>query len=360
MTIEIGMPLYRPSGRLEAVLLSLAKQTYLDFYITMYNDTNPSEIEEIEKDQAIVAKMVKEHGLKINLIQNDHNLGYMKNMHQIFERATGDILFLLADDDIVSFDCMELCAKAFLDNKVGVLTRPYYWFESDMRRAVRFEGKQYNEIQFANLSENPNYDLIWDCMRSAGQLSGLAFRMSYLKKGYLFVEDMFTAHIYPFLNLFADYTCAYMPHPTIAVSISTSQCHSDIYDPSPTQQWLDLYDNILKDEKYNIVHNEMKHRLMRDYLGFAQIKNYGTWKELFAEISVFIKNDKKNLFLPKFWIFALGSIIIPRKILINMIKIYKEKILGKKLKKIKINYGDFPIEEVEELWSKPKEGERNR
>lgn len=171
---------------------------------------------------------------------------------------------------------------------------------------------------------------------------------------------MFTAHIYPFLNLFSKYKCAYMPHPTIAVSSDTSQCHTDIYESSPTQQWLDLYTNVIGDEKHKRPYKEMVHRLMRDYMGFAQIKNYGTMKELRNEIRVFTKNDKLNYFLPKFWVFSLGSILIPRKCLISMISFYKNRIGVEKMKKLHIKYDVFPIDEVETMWTAPVDGERER
>lgn len=360
MTVEIGMPVYRPSGRLEAVLTALALQTYKDFFVTIYNNTDVSDIEEIKKDEQIIKSISEKYGIKINLIQNPKNLGYMKNMHQIFEKATGDFLFLLADDDIVSNDWIELGMKAFEKPDVGCIARPYYWFTDNMKKAVRFEGKIRTEIQYVKITNSTeNAVMIHDCLMSAAQLSGLGFRRAYLL-GMPFEEDMFTAHVYPFLHIFSKHICAYMPKPTVAVSINTSQCHTDIYDPSPMEQWLKIYDKILPLNECEKINLELKKIRLTDFYGLAQIKNYGTYKELFYEIAVHIKNYKLNLLNPKFYLFAAGSIILPRKFLIKMVDFYKNKILSKKLAKMDINYKDFPFDVVEPIWVYPTTNERKR
>lgn len=358
MTIEIGMPVYRPSSRLEAVLTALALQSYKDFYITIYNDTKPEEKDEIAKDEAIVERMRQKYGLKIKLIQNSHNLGYMANMHQIFNKATGDILFLLADDDIVSLNCIELLVKAFSDSEVGCVSRPYYWFIDDFKNPVRFCGVQHDEIQKVSFMNSPIEDIV-RCMEATGQLSGLAFRRSMLSSDFLFVEDMFTAHVYPFLHIFKDHLCAYMPHPTVAVAITTSQCQNDIYSPSPMKQWVDLYRNVMYSEKY-IEKREsvLEKHMFKAFESFAQIKNYGTYKELWTEICNFAKFRKRNLLSPKYYIFALGSLIIPRFILRRLTNWYKDNVLAKKLTGC-VDFNLFPFDTVAPLWKFPEENERN-
>ena len=361
MTIEVAMPVYRPSKRLEAVLTALALQTYKDFYITIYNDTNPDETEEIKRDEEIIEKMRKKHGMDIRLFQNDHNLGYMKNMHQIFDKATGDIIFLLADDDIVSYDCIEMLAKAFDDSEVGCVSRPYYWFTTDFKKAVRFAGHMHPETVKVDICSSP-IEQVTDCLTEAGQLSGLGFRKAVLLEGegYPFIEDMFTAHVYPFLFAFKNYKCALMPKPTIAVSINTSQCQNDIYDPSPSYSWIKLYNTILKEDKFEKRRKEIIEKsVTTDFLGLAEIKNYGTYKELFTEIGIYVKYRPLNLLNIKFYIFSLGSIIIPRKVLKWMVEYYKNNILSKKLMKMDINYKDFPFDEVKNMWEFPKTNERS-
>ncbi len=360
MSIEIGMPVYRPSGRLEAVLTALAVQTYRDFFVTIYNDTPPSETDEISKDIEIIDRIRDRYGLDIRHIQNEKNLGYMKNMRRIFEQSTGDILFLLADDDIVSYDCIELLKEAFDDHEVGCLARPYYWFADDFKKAVRFEGKISRKIHKVDLIES-NINDVMKCMTSTGQLSGLGFRMSVLKeaKEVPFVEDMFTAHVYPFLYAFSKSRCAYMPYPTVAVSGSTSQCQNDIYDPSPMEQWIRLYNIVLKDNRFARRKAELiEAQVTTVFVGLAQIKNYGSFKELWREIWNYIKHRKKNLMNPWFYIYSVGSIVIPKTMLKKLVDFYKSRVNSRKMNSIGIDYDRFPFEKVENAWSFPKGNER--
>lgn len=348
MTIEIAMPLYKPSPRLKSVLVALALQTDRDFYIVMYNDTRPEDKEEIRLDEQIIEEMRQEYGLKITLHQNSHNLGYMKNMRQIFEKATGDILVLLADDDIVTVDYIELVRKAFSKKEVGIVARPYYWFTDDMKRPIRFSGFISENIQYVDFdSSDPN--IVNECLHSAGQLSELAYRREYLD-GMPFEEDMFTAHVYPFLYVFKTHQCAYLPHPTLAVSINSSQTHKDIYDPSPMKQWLDLIDNVVTEDVHRKMALSLKDANNKDFYGLAEIKNYGTYSELFKEIKNYVKYRPKNLINPYFYLFSIGSIIIPRKLLIAMVDWYKNKVLAKKIQQMNIDFSVYPFNECEPLW----------
>lgn len=359
MTVEVGMPVYRPSARLEAVLTALALQTDRDFFVTIYNNTSPEEIEEIKKTNEIVELIRKKYSMQITLIQNECNLGCMKNIRQIFNRATGDILLFLADDDIISVDCIELLRKAFEDNNVGCVSRPYYWFIYDFKKPVRYCGIQYDKIQKVSFMNSPEQDVI-RCIEATGQISGLAFRTSLITSDMIYKEDMFTSHVYPFMHIFKDYLCAYMPHPTVAVSITTSQCQNDIYNPSPMKQWIDLYRNAMPSEKYKEKREKiLENHMLKDFYGFAQIKNYGTYKELWTEICNYVKFRKCNLLNVKFYIFAFGSLLIPRFILRRLTNLYKETVLAKKLSG-KVDFNLFPFESVVSLWHFPAKNENCR
>ena len=68
MTFEICMPTYKSAEKIVAPFNSLLKQTYNDFYITIFDNT-PIECEkEIIKMKEITAEY-REKGLKINFIK---------------------------------------------------------------------------------------------------------------------------------------------------------------------------------------------------------------------------------------------------------------------------------------------------
>ena len=57
----------------------------------------------------------------------------------------GDIIFLMGQDDILAKNALSKTYNAFLlDEDIGVVTRPYYWFNKDVRKPVRVVTP-YNE-----------------------------------------------------------------------------------------------------------------------------------------------------------------------------------------------------------------------
>jgi len=70
----------------------------------------------------------------------------------------------------------------------------------------------------------------------------------------------------------------------------------------------------------------------------VQLKSYGKTGVLWREILLLIKYRKKNLIAPLFWVFTIGCLIIPRKILVFIVDKYKQYINSRLLNSIKFNY----------------------
>jgi hypothetical protein len=119
--------------------------------------------------------------------------------------------------------------------------------------------------------------------------------------------------------------CYFFDEDTIAVRMSSSQTTflSSIYNPSPTLTWVLFSEEVFKDNNYlkNIFINEFT----QNYLGLVQIKNYGYYRDLLADIYYLIIFRPQNLLNLKFWFFVLGVLLIPRKILIYMVNVFKNK-----------------------------------
>ena len=73
------------------------------------------------------------------------------------------------------------------------------------------------------------------------------------------------------------------------------------------------------------------------YVGLVQLKNYGKPGVLWREILLLAKYRKKNLLTPLFWIFSIGCLIIPRRILIWLVDTYKIRVNSKLLGAIEFN-----------------------
>jgi len=124
----------------------------------------------------------------------------------------------------------------------------------------------------------------------------------------------------------------------VAVRIASSQTRfkSSIYDISPTESWVKMFNTVYQGKKYEEVKKAGIEQIVKNFVGLVQLKNYSTFKNLLREIFILLKLRPANLLDPKFWFFSLGTILIPRKLLISLVDNYKNKILLRRLKNIEI------------------------
>jgi len=331
LTVSVCMPLYKGSHVLEFALESLFKQGYYPHEVILGDDNPIDLVNEILQTKLIVSKY--EALLPIKYIKNTYNLGYPKNLQNLISLASGDIIFLLAQDDILGEDALSKTIAAFdLDTDVGVVARPYFWFMDSIDYPVR-DCPPYDRENDVVLSlmESRKAFLSVFASGSVGQLSGLAYRKKWITVP--FHDDVFPAHIYPFAGIWRDHKCAFIKDYTVAVGIMNSQTRfvSSIYDSSPTETWLLMYRTIFADKKYKQALKWGEEHITTNYMGFVQLKNYAKPGVLIREIKLFIRERPKNLINPIFWFFVLGTLFIPRLILIPLVDLYKKKIHSKTL-----------------------------
>ncbi len=135
LSFSICIPIYKGSKVLKKALNSIKKQGFSNYEIIIGDDNPPELKKEIEKTKKII-KFFKFK--KLTYIKNKKNLGYPKNLTNIVTYAKNDVIFLLAQDDILSKDALQKTHDAFLLKKnIGAVTRPYFWFEKDIKKPVR-------------------------------------------------------------------------------------------------------------------------------------------------------------------------------------------------------------------------------
>ena len=173
---------------------------------------------------------------------------------------------------------------------------------------------------------------------SVGQLSGLAYKKECLEIP--FHHDVFPAHIYPFAGILKKHKCVFLKDYTVAVGIRNSQTRmvSSIYDKSPTESWIKMFNTVFSEEKFSMQRKWGNEGMTSHYVGLVQLKNYGKPGVLWREIVLMVKYRKKNLLTPLFWVFSIGCLIIPRRILIWFVDTYKIRVNSKLLGSIEFNY----------------------
>jgi glycosyltransferase involved in cell wall biosynthesis len=317
--VSVCIPTYNSEKIIPATLESLKNQSYRNFEVVVSDDAS--------KDGTV--KLIRSYGFKrLRIQRNKSNLGYGENLQQLEKRPRGDIIFLLAHDDVIVNDGIQRSVEGFLlDPKVGVVTRPYYWFDTDVDKPVRhIPPADKTKDVVIDIQKNP--EKIIPIIESVGQLSGLAYRRDLFTH---FHHEVFPAHIYPFMDILKIAKCVFLKDYTIAVGIRASQTRfkPSIYDISPTESWMKMFETVFAGEKFRRVGEIAKDHMAQNYLGLIQLKNYGKNPGvLYREIAVLVKFRWKNIFSPAFWFFSLGTVFIPRAVLRWLVDKYKKQFLS--------------------------------
>ena len=175
-----------------------------------------------------------------------------------------------------------------------------------------------------------------------GQLSGLAFRMKYLKYDFFTKENDWIAHGYPFINIFKKYPAIFLKKYQIAVRIGSNiirQKGTSAYNISPTKRWVDMINNLLCEEEFQKFKEYfIKKIIASNYLGLIQIRCFSSFKFLLREIYYLIKYKWLNIFNIKFWFFSIGCMLIPSAVLVKLVDYYKNIINSRLIEDIDFDY----------------------
>lgn len=329
LSFSICIPIYKGSHVLGEALQSITKQGFKNYEIIIGDDNPPTLKKEIRKTRKIIKSL---RNVKVRYLKNRKNLGYPKNLQKIVSHAKNDVIFLMAQDDILAKDALKKTHDAFfLAKDIGAVTRPYFWFEDNISKPIR-----------AVEPINPNKDTVLSLMKdgqravtaifgSVGQLSGLAYRRKFIDVP--FHDDVFPAHIYPFAGIVKKYKCVFLKDYTVAVGVKESQTRhvSSIYDKSPLETWIKMFNTVYAGRKYERIRKLCIKHIVLNYEGFVQIKNYARPGLLYKEIAINIKYYWPSIFHIKFWFYVLLTVLTPPAILIPLTDFYKRYYAAKRL-----------------------------
>jgi len=331
LKFSVCIPVYKGAHLIKTALESVAKQDFKNYQIVIGDDNQPQDTDEAENTK----KVVESFGFKeVLYIKNTLNLGYARNLINITNNANGDVLFLMAQDDILSKNSLQQTHDAFfLDEDVGVVTRPYFWFNNDINKPVRavtpYDPEKDSLIDIMN-----NKDGFMKIFESVGQLTGLAYMRKYLETP--FNDEIFPAHIYPFAGILRKHMCVFLKNYTVAVGIQDSQTRhiSSIYDDSPTLSWLKMYDVVFGGEEYRQQREWGYEHILTNYLGLVQLKNYAKKGVFEKEVKIMLDKYPQNRGSLKFWLITAGLYLMPKRVSTKIADLIKNNFLAKKLPKI--------------------------
>lgn len=330
LKFTILIPTYNGAEVIGDTLRSILPQSFSNCEIIVQDDASTDNTEEV----------VKSFGdPRIKFFKNPKNIGYPRNLEEARKKAGGDIIYLMGQDDILAKGALENTYSAFrLSDDIGAVTRPYFWFDEKVEHPVRAKN-QLNPAQdeIVRITDKP--EKIIKVFQTLDQLSGLAYRRKFMDRP--FHPDIFPCHVYPFASIFKEHPIVFLRDYNMAVRIRSSQSRkkSSIYDKSPLQSWVDMFENVFHENNFG----QLKKYLIKNFvatncIGLVQIRNYAKYKYLLREIRLLLKYRRQNVWSPSFWFLSFGCLITPPFILMPMVDWYKRKINAKKYAGIIFEY----------------------
>lgn len=336
LTISVVIPTYNMAHVIGDTIKSVLNQTYKNFEVIVQDNDS-------QDNTAAVVQSFPD--FRIKYFKNSANLGYAKNLIAGWKNCTGDILYFLGADDILSKNAIEETITVFMkDENIGAVTRPYFWFQGSIDQIgtpirVTPTLRENEAIDISNIPRAACYVMHNEIL---GQLSGLAFRMKYLQESFFTKENNWIAHGYPFLHVFKKHPVVFLKNHQVAVRIGENTIRkkgSTLYHISPTRRWIEMLDEILQEDEFKELKKYfIKKIIASNYVGLVQIKSYAGMYFLLREIGYLLKYKISNILNVKFWFFSLGSIVVPSFLLGKMTDYYKNRINSRILKEIHFEY----------------------
>lgn len=335
LKISVVIPTYNMAHVIGDTIKSVLSQTYKNFEVIVQDNDSLD-------NTAAVARSFSDS--RIKYFKNSANLGYAKNLIAGWRNCTGDILYFLGADDILSKNALKETSAAFMeDENIGAVTRPYFWFQGlidQIGTPIRVTPTLHeNEVIDIHNIPRAVYVMHNEIL---GQLSGLAFRMKYLQESFFTEENNWIAHGYPFLHVFKKHPVVFLKNYQVAVRIGENlvrQKGNTLYHISPTRRWIEMLDEILYEDEFKELKTYfIKKIIASNYVGLVQIKAYAGIYFLLREIGYLLKYRMLNILNVKFWFFSLGSIAVPSFLLGKMADYYKNRINSRILKGIHFEY----------------------
>jgi glycosyltransferase involved in cell wall biosynthesis len=330
LKFSILLTTYNGEETVGDTIRSLLSQSFGNFEIIVSDNASSDNTENIVKSF---------NDPRIFFFRNEINLGYPGNLEKARTRARGDIIYLIGQDDILGCDALLNTYKAFnISEDIGAVTRPYYWFHNDINVPVRAKDQlNPNKNEIVSITDEP--ERIISVFKTLDQLSGLAYRVKYMDIP--FHPDCFPCHIYPFASIFKKYPVVFLKDYNVAVRISSSMSRttSSVYEKSPMQSWVEMFDSVYREPEFQEIKNKcIKNFVAVNYVGLIQLRNYAKYKYFLREIWFLLKYRWQNIFSPQFWFFSLGCVVIPPFVLIPFVDWYKNKLNSMRFKKISFSY----------------------
>ena len=313
--LSVCIPVYNGERTIAETLRCILSQSLSDFELLIVDNASADNTVSIVKSFS---------DPRIRLVVNERNIGCGMNLEVCKKRASGDILFFISADDLAQKDALLKVMDAFfISDDIGIVTRPYFWFEESLLRPVR-ATRQFEEMEIVSLDSH--LEKIRNAVALFDQISGMAFRKRYMR--FEFGQEPFIEIAKMAIPMMKICKVVILPDNIVAVRISNNgSMDPAVYKNSPLLAWYNVVIESFSGKEYCYIRKYLVNKFVaNNYVGLVQIKVFGGWKCLFREIAALIKLRWSNIVSCQFWFFVLGTFLLPGNILRRLTSGYKSKI----------------------------------
>lgn len=319
-TFTVCIPSYNAERVIGATIESLLRQTFTDWECLVVDDGST------DGTEAVVRSFPDS---RIRWIRNATNLGCAGNFQRCRDLATGTYIYFLANDDVISPLALERTLAAFnMASDIGCVTRPYYWFR---------DNRPDLPIRFTNpldphtdriISADDGNDVLRAVFDVMGQVSGIAFRNDALKTP--FNPQVWTTHIEPFLATLKTHRGVFLHDYLLAVRLEHSQARTlpKIYDPSPLWTWVDMMQRVFAGDRWKRQRMAGINNIGSHVEGLVQLRCHSTMKCFLREAWFYLWYRPVNALSIRYWFFSLGCLVMPPKVLRDLVDRYMARVSG--------------------------------
>lgn len=323
LRLSVLIPSYNAPELLLATLRSVLREGIADMEVIVADDASDVRTEWVVRE--IADERVRWYG-------HQTNVGYGPNLNRGLSYCSGELVMLMAQDDILLPGAIRASVAPFDDPSVSVVTRPYYWFYETPRmpaRAVYPISWGKNTVVTAQSSQEELSAVFW----SVAQLSGLVYRRQSMMVP--FNDDIFTAHVWPFVEALKRGSCVALNTFTVAVRTESSMTRhlSVVYAKSPVKAWQDLFDGVFADAEWSRL-RMCGHVYLTEtgsFLGLIQIRNYSGLADVVRELRNFVKLRRSLVVKWQFVGLGVLALSCPKWLLRLMTDGFKRHVLARRV-----------------------------
>ncbi|OGF50835.1 MAG: hypothetical protein A2231_04065 [Candidatus Firestonebacteria bacterium RIFOXYA2_FULL_40_8] len=326
--ITICIPVFNGEKTISFAIESCLKFNYPELEILISD--NASE----DNTKKIVLEYEDKFPAQIKYVLNHKNLGFAGNYKKCLKEASGKYIFFIGADDYLNCDGIPpLLCRLENNPEEAIVTSDINVFYKDptqpTKQFVHFGSKERVFIRGDEALSD------WLLNSVLGSIGGYLIRRAVL---FEFIELIPDNTIVPQVYLGAYIACKHdVSHiPIISFSQKLSNDDSQLANKeylsvNIIKEMIFLIENLLalykcefKNERY------VRSALMTRYINglidnIISYRCYASFKVFSHVVLIIIKNNKKSLFYPKFIIYIVVSVLIPKSGLKKLLLLYRNK-----------------------------------